>query len=114
MTGDAYRNCDGHWLVLSNCEEVYVESLVGYRMPLSLVKDACILLAIVEYEVDDVRVRGVGYGLEILCVNGEENVLDSVSIKVARYETFSADCLYGCLVANLTELAFEFNVLHCC
>ena len=82
-------------------------------MPLCLVEYCLILLAIVEGEVNDVGGRSVGNCLEVLCVYGEENVLETVSIKVARYESLPAESLHASLVSGLANLSFEFNVLHC-
>lgn len=107
-----YRDCDSHRLVLYDSEEIDVERFVSYRMPLGLTENSRILLAIVENEVDDVSVRSVGYGLEILCLYGEEYVLDSVSVKIARDEALCAERLGCCLAASCTKLTLEFNVLH--
>jgi hypothetical protein len=55
----------------------------------------------------------VSDSLEILCVYSEKNVLDTVTIDVARNLSCSTNCLYSSLVASLTELTLKFNVLHC-
>ena len=107
-------NLDCYRLVLSYEEEVCVKSFVGYRVILYLVKYCITASAVVELEVDDVRVRSVSDSLEILCVDGEKDVLHSESIDVAWNKSCSAYSLYCCLVAGLAYLAVEFNVLHCC
>ena len=82
-------------------------------MILNLVKHCITASAIAELKVNDVRVRSVSDSLEILCIDSEEDVLHTVTVDVARNESFAADCLYGCLVASFAYLAIEFNVLHC-
>ena len=113
MSYNLYRNLDGHWLGLTYCEEVYVESLVRYRMILYLVKNRIHLHAVIEFEVNNVRIRSMGDFLEILCIDSEEYILDTESIDVAWNLSCSAYSLYCCLVASLTDLALEFNVFHC-
>jgi hypothetical protein len=82
-------------------------------MILYLVKYCVSVSSVVKLEVYDVRVRSVSDSLKILCVNSEENVLHTVTVDVARNLSCSTNCLYGCLVARLANLAIEFNVLHC-
>ena len=91
-----------------------MEALVSYRMLLKLVKNGVDFLSVAELKVDDVGVWSVGDRLECLCAHCEEDVLHSKSIKVARYESFPADG-FDCLLAGcFTELAFQFDVFHCC
>ena len=106
-------NLDGYRLGLAYCEEVYMKSLISYRVILNLVKNCVHLCTVVELEVDDIRVRSVGDSLEILCVDSEKHVLDTESIDVARNLSCTTNSLYSCLVASFANLAFEFNVLHC-
>jgi hypothetical protein len=61
-----------------------VKSLVGYRVILYFVEYCITASAVVELEVDDVRVRSVCDSLEVLCIDSEEDVLQSKSIDVAR------------------------------
>lgn len=109
---DYERNLDSDRLGLVNCEEVYVEADVCNRVPLELVKNCCKLLGSVKNEVNDVRCRSVCESLELLCVNCEKYVLYTATVEVARYETFCAKSLDGCLVASLTCLAIKFKMLH--
>ena len=113
MSYNLYRNLDSYRLILRNEEEVYVKSLVSYRVILYLVEYCMTISAVAELEVDDVRVRSVSDELEVLCVDCEEDVLHSESIDVARNESCTTNSLYCCLVASFANLAFEFNVLHC-
>ena len=113
MSYNLYRNLDSYRLILRNEEEVYVKSLVSYRVILYLVEYCITVSAVAELEVDDVRVRSVSDSLEILSVDSEENVLHTESIDVARNLSCTTYSLYCCLVASFANLAIEFNVLHC-
>lgn len=53
VAGNDNRNVDSHRLLRIYSEEVHVESLVGYRMPLRLVKYAKVFLAL-EIKLDDI------------------------------------------------------------
>ena len=81
-------------------------------MPLKLVKNSCVVLA-VKVEVYDERLRSVGEEAEFLRVDCEEDILNTVAIEVARNESFSAESLDDGFVADLTGLAFQFEMLHC-
>ena len=67
----------------------------------------------IENEINDMCLRCVGYTLEILFADCEENVLNTLSIKIARNETLLAESLDSGLVAYLANLAFQFKMLHC-
>ena len=111
MSGNRDRNVDCDWLLLIDCKEIHVQASVSYRVELELVKNSGVLLS-VEVEVNYIGARSVGDGLEFLCIYCEENVLESETVEIARNESLCAEGLDGSLVANLTKLAFEFNVLH--
>ena len=83
-----------------------------YRMILEFVEDGGLLLAVVEHEVYDEGSGGFGDTLEFLFIDGEENALGAVAIKIAGNETLFAESLDDGLVANLTDLAFQFKMLH--
>lgn len=106
--GDLY--CDG--LLLIDGEEIHVEAVVFHRMPLKLVENCGIGLAIVKREVDDVSLGCVGHSLEFLLVNSEKYVLDTVAVKIAGDKTLTAECLEDGLVTYLTDLSFQFEMLH--
>ena len=112
MSGDHERYIDGDRLLLIDCEEVYVEACVEYRMELKLVKDCAVGLAIVEDEVNDECLRGIGDTLEFFLIDCEEDVLHSETIKIAWNESLLAESLDDGFVANLTDLAFQFKMLH--
>ena len=112
MSGDLERNVDGDRLLCIYCEEVDVEAGVEYRMELKLVKDCAVGLAVVEDEVNDVCLRGIGYALEFFLIDCEEDVLHSETIKIARDESLLAESLDNGFVADLTDLAFQFKMLH--
>lgn len=109
---NAYRNIDAYRLGLIYCEEVHVETLVGYRVPLKFVKHCIEFLTIVKFEIYDVRVWSVGKSFESLCLNSEEDILHSESVDVARNESLSADSLDSLLVSHSTQSAFQFDVFH--
>ena len=88
-----------------------MEGLVSDRMVLYFVEDSSIFL-LSEVEVYDVSIRSVGKRFEILCTYSEKYILHSLTIQVAWYETFFPDAFYGCLVSDLADLAFKFNVFH--
>ena len=113
VTDDLDGNADGYRLVLCEGDEVHVDSLVGDRMPLKLVQDGGIGLSIVKLEVHDVRLRSVGEALELLRVDGEEDIVHTETIKVARDEALTAESLDDGFVGGLTDLAFQFKMLHC-
>ena len=89
-----------------------MESLVSYRMPLYLMEDSIEFLPVIELKVNDVGIRCMSDVLKVLCVDGKEDILHSETIDVARDKTCPADSLDGCLVADLTDRAFQFNVFH--
>ena len=88
-----------------------MEAVVLYRMELKFVKNCRIGLA-VEDEVHDVSLGRVGDTLEILCADGEKNVLHAVAIEIAGNESLFTEGLDDGLVANLADLAFKFEMLH--
>ena len=114
MTADNHRNADGYRLVLGNCEEISVEAVILYRMILELVTDGGIGLAVVQLDVDDVGCRSVGDALEIPLLHCEKDILHSLSIEVARNEALPAECFDNGFVADFTDCAVEFKMLHCC
>ena len=81
-------------------------------MELELMENHGIVLLSIEGEVDDVGIRGAKKVLEILFYHGEENVVDSVAIEIARNEALLAECLDDGFVANLTGLAVKCEMLH--
>ena len=112
MSSGDDRDVDGDRFLLIDCEEIYVKAGVEYRMELKLVEHCVVGLAIVEYEVDDVGLWSVGSDLELLCIHCEEDVLHSETIKIARDEALLTESLDDGFVANLTDLAFQFKMLH--
>ena len=54
MTGYDNRNVDDHRFGVVHCEEIHVEALVLYRMPLKLVENGVDFLTVAELKVDDV------------------------------------------------------------
>ena len=54
----------------------------------------------------------MGDGLEVFCAYSEKDVLDTVSIEVARNISGTADGLDCLLVAYLAKLAFDCNLFH--
>jgi hypothetical protein len=113
MSGDVHGNLDGDGLYLIDGEEIHVEALVGDGMPLELVKDGGVSLAVVKLEVHDVGLRGVGETLEVTGVDGEEDVFHAETVKVARDEALTAESLDDGFVGGLTDQAFQFKMLHC-
>ena len=81
-------------------------------MELQLVENHGVVVLAVEGEVDDVGIRSGKKTFEILFVNGEENVLDTVSIKIARDEALLAESLDDGFVSNLTGLPVKCEMLH--
>ena len=77
MTCDHYRNIYHYRLVISDGEEVYVESLVGDRMPLYFMKHCLEFLSVVELEPYDGGIRSVGKRFQMLCCHCEEDILDA-------------------------------------
>ena len=113
MAGDHERDADGDGLLLIHGEEVDVQAGVRDGMPLQFVQDGGLRGAAVQDEVHDVGLRRVGEGLEFFGVDGEEDVLESEAVQVARHEAFAAEGLDDGLVADLAGLAFQFKMLHC-
>jgi hypothetical protein len=103
---------DGDRLLVIHCEEVDVEAIVLYGMELQLVKDHGVVVLSVEGEVDDVGIRSGKETLEVFLVDGEENVLDTVSIKIARYEALLAESLDDGFVSNLAGFPVKSEMLH--
>lgn len=113
-TLDCDRNVNRDRLVLGYGEEVYVEAVVIYRMELELVGNGCELLAVIESDVYDIRLRNIGDALEIFSVYSEEDVaLDARAVKVARNEALLAERLDDGLVASLADGSLQFEVFHC-
>lgn len=54
VTGNYNRNVNYDRLGVVYGEEIYMEALVLYRMPLKLVKNGIDFLSVAEFEVDDV------------------------------------------------------------
>jgi hypothetical protein len=112
VTFELDRNVDGDGLLLVYCEEVDVKAIVLYRMELELMENHRVVLLAIEGEVDDEGIRSAEESLEILFLNCEENILDSVAIEIARDEALLAECLDDGFVANLTGLAVKCEMLH--
>lgn len=112
VTGDIDRNLDCDRLGVAYCEEVHVERLVGYRVPLRLVKNCAMLFAVVEDDVDDVSCRGVGKVLKVCCIYSEDDVLYAVAVEVARHEAVATEGFDVRLFAGLADSALKFNVFH--
>lgn len=113
MTADDHRNTDGDRLVFGDCEEICVEAVVLDWMILELVTDGGVSLAVVQLDVDDVGCRSVGDALEVPFLDGEEDVLHSLSVEVARDEALPAERFDHGFVADFTDCAVEFKMLHC-
>jgi hypothetical protein len=91
-----------------------MEAVVLHRMELELMYDCHVGLAVVKLDVDDVGCGSVGDALEIPVRNCEENILHSLSVKVARDKALLADGFDHGLVSDLADLAVNFKMLHCC
>ena len=90
-----------------------MEAVVLDRMELELMHDCHVGLAVVKLDVDDVGGGSVGDSHEIPFRDCEEDVLDSLSVKVARDETLPADRFDHGLVSDFADLAVKFKMLHC-
>ena len=113
VAADSDRNLDGDRLVLRDGEEIDMEAVVLDRMELKLMDDSLIGLTVVELDVDDKGSGGVGDTLEVLVVDSEEDILHSLTIKVARDKTLLADRFDDGFVADLTDFAVDFEMFHC-
>lgn len=102
----ADRNSDCDRFVLTDRKEITVKADVSERVILELVSYSSIFLAIVKNDVYDVSVGSVCDSLKIFGGNREENVLGTVAIKIARYQTLSAESLDYGFVAGFASLAF--------
>ena len=91
-----------------------MQATVVHRVELELVEDGVELLAVVQYEVYDKGVGGIGESLELLLVHREEDVLHAEAIEVARDDALLAEGLDDRFVADLTDLAVQFKMLHFC
>ncbi len=113
MTGEVQRNGNDDGLFLVDGEEIHVQAVVLYGMPLVLVSHGGVGLAI-QLQVYDVGSGRVSEALELFFVNGEKDVLLHVlTIEIAGNETLFAVGLEGGLVAFLADFAFERKMLHC-
>ena len=112
VTGELKGNIDGDGLLLINGEEVNVEAVVLYRVPLVFVCNSHVGFA-TELKVNDVSCRSMGDTLKFLFVNGEENVFHSKAIEVARNQALTAESLDDGFVAFLADFAFKRKMLHC-
>ena len=110
-SGDDDRNADCDGLLVIDCEEVYMETLVGDGMPLQLVEH-CLILLLTEVEVDDESLGSIGSCLKLLCVYCEDDILDAVAIKIAGNEALAAESLENGFVTHLTDLTVKFKMLH--
>lgn len=88
-----------------------METLVSDGVPLELVEH-CLILLLTEVEVDDECLGSVCCGLELLCVNCEDDVLDTIAIKIAGNEALTAEGLENGLVAYFTDLSVKCEMLH--
>ena len=112
VAGDDDGNLDVDGLLVIHCEEIYVQAVVGHRVPLKLVENCGEFLLAVQDKVDDVGLGSVGNSLEVLCVNGEKYVFYAEAVEVARDESLLAESLDGCFASYLSGLAVEFEMLH--
>ena len=100
VTGDYYGNLYNDGLLVVYSKKVGVKSVVLNGMILNLVEE-CGELGTVYVEIYDVAVRGVGEGLESLCIDTECGVFDAVAINYARHLAFAA---------NLADVSFAAKV----
>ena len=112
MSCDSYRNADSDRLVFSNSEEICVETVFLYRVELKLVNYSEIFLAVAEVEVNDERCRSVSNSLEIFLCDSEKYVLYTSTIKVTWDETLLAELFDNRFVADLANLAVQFEMFH--
>ena len=112
VTEDVEGNVDGDGLLLVHGEEVHVQAVVIHRVPLVLVGDGGVHLAI-EVEVHDVGGGGVGETHQLLLDDGEQDVVHTETIEVAGDEALAAERLDDGLVALLADLAVQLEMLHC-
>ena len=89
-----------------------MQAVVLYRMELELMEDGFELLSVIEHEVDDEGLGGVDNTCEITVGDGEKDVFHSEAVEVARHQAFFAESLDGGFSGGLTNLAFQFKMLH--
>src|SRR5574344_2037079 len=82
-------------------------------MELEFVKNRSVSFAIAQSQVNNVSCWSVGDFLKIFCVYCEKDVFHPKTVKIAWYQTLSTESLDYGFVASLTDLAFQFEMLHC-
>jgi hypothetical protein len=66
-----------------------------------------------QFQVYDVGSGSMGKTLELFLVNGEEDVVDALTIEVARNQTLGTEGLENGLVTLLANFALKRKMLHC-
>ena len=112
VTGDVEGNGNHDGLGLVHGQEIDVEAVVLYRVPLILVCNGGVGLA-TQIQVNDVGSGGMRETLEFFLIDCEKDVvLNTFTVQIAGNQALAAEGLDYGLVALLADFALKRKMLH--